>query len=234
MSGQVRVGSARPRPVQRRYRQPIYDEEKVGNNAVLSSIQLFAKRRGETDAANHQKTVRDCNILANGALGALQEFMLVGFNVMLDWVNLVVDNAAAAAEAQDNELFVTKCILNDGFFQFQFGRQQPIVEVPLDRIPFGIGPCGSIAAALFATEAVTEFSHIITNGIPSCKEFFDIRERRNSFVHVLPDNSFAAQITWPNSSSTSGTQADSYINPHTATNYSRIMTYMIGVLLSPL
>jgi hypothetical protein len=234
MSGQVRIGSERPRPVQRRYRQPVFDEEKVGNNAVLSSIQLFAKRRGETDAAGHQKTVRDTNILANGALGALQEFMLVGFNIFLDWVNLVVDDAQAAAEVQDNELFVTKCILNDGFFQFQFGRQQAIVEVPLDRIPFGIGPCGSISAAMYDSVAAREFSHIITNGIPSAKEFFDIRERRNSYVHVLPDNSFSAQITWPNSAATSGTQADSYKNPHTATNYSRIMTYMIGVLLSPL
>ena len=79
-----------------------------------------------------------------------------------------------------------------------------------------------------------EFSHIITNGVPSSKEFFDIRERRNSFVHVLPDNSFSAQITWPNASTTSGTQADSYINPHATSLYSRIMTYMIGVLLSPL
>lgn len=234
MAGEVRVGSARPRPVQRRYRQPVFDEEKVGNNQVLSSIQLFAKRRGETDAAAHQKTVRDTNILANGALGALQEFMLVGFNVFIDWVNLVVDNAAAAAEAQNNELFVTKCILNDGYFQFQFGRQQPIIEVPLDRIPFGTAPCGSIAVALFETVPATEFSHIITNGIPSAKEFFDIRERRNSFVHVLPDNSFSATISWPNASTTSGTQADSYKNPHTTSQYSRIMTYMIGVLLSPL
>jgi hypothetical protein len=225
MSGQVRVGSARPRPVQRRYRQPIYDEEKVGNNIAPQSIQLFAKRRGETDATGtHQKTIRDTNILANGALGALQEFMLVGFNIFLDWINLVVDSASAAAGAQDNELFVVKGILNDGFFQFQFGRQQPIVEVALDRIPFGVGPCGSISAALFDTVAAKEFSHIITNGIPSGKEFFDIRERRNSFVHVLPDNSFSATISWPNG----GT------NIHTADNWSRIMTYMIGVLLSPL
>ena len=234
MSGQVRVGSARPRPVQRRYRQPIFDEEKVGNDTVLSSIQLFAKRRGETDAAGHQKTVRDTNILANGALGALQEFMLVGFNIMLDWVNLVVDNGDAASETQDNELFVTKCILNDGYFQFQFGRQQAIVEVPLDRIPFGIGPVGTISCGLADSVAAVEYAHIITNGVPSAKEFFDIRERRNSFVHVLPDNAFSAQISWPNASSTSGTQADSYKNPHTTDNYSRIMTYMIGVLLSPL
>lgn len=234
MPGQVRVGSARPRPVQRRYRQPVYDEEKVGNNTTLTSIQLFAKRRGEQDNATHQKTVRDTNILANGSLGALQEFMLVGFNVMLDWVNLVVDNAQAAAEAQDNELFVTKCIMNDGFFQFQFGRQQPILEVALDKIPFGTGPHGNISAAVADTVAASEFSHLINNGVPGTKEFFDIRERRNSFVHVLPDNSFSATISWPNASLTSHTQADSYVNPHTATNYSRIMTYMIGVLLSPL
>jgi len=211
--------------VQRRYRQPVYDEEKIGANAAPTSIQLFAKRRGETDAAGHQKTIRDTNILANGALGALQEFMLVGFNIMLDWNVLVVDSPSADAGAQGNELFVVKGIINDGFFQFQFGRQQPIVEVPLDRIPFGIGPHGCISIALGnVTIPASDVSHIITNGVPSAKEFFDIRERRNSFVHVLPDNSFSATISWPNGG----------VNVETTGEYARIMTYMIGVLLSPL
>ncbi len=234
MEGQVRVGSERPRPVQRRYRQPVFDEERVGNFQVLSSIQLFAKRRGETDFGNHQKTIRDTNILANGALGALQEFMLVGFNIFLDWSILVVDDAAAAALAQDNELFVARCIMNDGYFQFQFGRQQPIAEVPLDRIPFGVAPVGSISAAVFETVADHTFAHIITNGMPTGKEFFDIRERRNSYVHVLPDNSFSATISWPNASSAALGPGNAFINPNTTGHYTRIMTYMIGVLLSPL
>lgn len=229
MAGEVRVGSERPRPVQRRYRQPVFDEEKVGNNVVLNSIQLFAKRRGEMDFAGHQKTIRDTNILANGSLGALQEFMLVGFNIMLDWSILVVDEAAAAALTADNELFVIRCILNDGFFQFQFGRQQAIAEVPLDRIPFGVGPLGSISAALFETVATHTFAHIVTNGLPTGKEFFDIRERRNSFVHVLPDNSFSAQISWPNAGA-----LIPFSIPNTTSHFTRIMTYMIGVLLSPL
>jgi hypothetical protein len=229
--------------VQRRYRQPVYDEEKIGHGAAPSSIQLFAKRRGETDAANHQKTIRDTNILANGALGALQEFMLVGFNVMLDWHVLVVDyptaqaasawgwsETAASGGTQDNELNFVKVVLNDGFFQFQFGRQQPIVEIPLDKIPFGVGPQGYIAQGYAestgATLASAQYAHVITNGIPSSKEFFDIRERRNSFVHVLPDNSFSATISWPNTATLD--------TPLAADKWGRIMTYMIGVLLSPL
>jgi len=66
------VRSSREIPVLlRKYRQPLYDEEKVGAGTATSSITLFAKRRGEQDSASHVKTARDTNMTASGALGSI-------------------------------------------------------------------------------------------------------------------------------------------------------------------
>lgn len=219
------VRGSRPiQPLLRKFRQPMYDEEKLGAGALTAAMTLFARRRGERDNANHQKTARDTNLLQNGALGAKQEFYLVGFNIMLDWSLLVRDKAYAASGAANNELYVIGQIMNDSLFQFQFGRQQYLVETPMERIPFGMSPYGSIDNQ--RTEAAVEVAHVISNGMPSAREFYDVRLRKNRPRHIQPEQAFSVDITWPNGAITVGTE--------TGDEWYRIMVYAVGILLAAL
>jgi len=217
-------GSAPVQPLLRKYRQPLYDEEKLGAGIATSQVQLFARRRGEQDNAAHAKTARDTNLLANGALGARQEFYLVGFNIMLDWNMLATDTAAAAPNAANNEIYVIQQLLTDSLFTFSFGRGQPLLEIPLDRIPFGLGPDGVIDSE--RTAGNTEVAHVLTNGVPSVREFYDVRLRKSRPRHIQTEQNFTLTIDWLNAAITIGTVSDG--------EYYRIMAYAVGILLSAL
>ncbi len=217
-------GSRPVQPLLRKYRQPLYDEEKLGAGVAYTNLPLFARRRGEQDNAGHPKTARDTNLLANGALGARQEFYLVGFNVMLDWNILATDTAAAAPNAQNNELFVIQEIMRDSLFTFTFGRGQPLLEVPMERVPFGLGPCGYIDTNRVL--AATEVAHVLTNGPPSVREFYDVRLRKSRPRHIQTEQNFTLEIDWLNGAITIGTVSGG--------EFYRIMAYAIGILLSAL
>ena len=217
-------GSRPVQPLLRKYRQPLYDEEKLGAGVAYANLPLFARRRGEQDNAGHPKTARDTNLLANGALGARQEFYLVGFNIMLDWDVLATDVAYAAPGAGNNEVFVIQEIMKDSLFTFTFGRGQPLLEIPMERVPFGLGPCGQIDNN--QTQAASEVAHVLTNGVPSVREFYDVRLRKSRPRHIQTEQNFTLEIDWPNTAITIGTVSGG--------EYYRIMAYAVGILLSAL
>ena len=219
--GDIAIGSREVQPLLRKYRQPMYDEEKVGNGAATRVISFFSRPRGQTDNAGVVKTLRDTNLQNANALGGKQEFYLVGFNVMLDWDILATDSMAAAPNALTNETYVVQQIMADSLFEFQFGRQTNLVEVPLERVPFGGGPSGVIHANI--VEAATSIAQVLTNGVPSVREFYDVRLQKNRPRHIQPDQSFSCQITWPRTIT---------IGSSSGGEWYRIMMYGIGVMLS--
>lgn len=220
--GELVRGSRPIQPVLRKFRQPLYDEEKIGNGTATALLTLFARRRGEADMAGHVKTARDTNMIANGQLGAKQEFYMVGFNVMLDWCLLLVDKQSGAPGNVLNEMYVIEQIMNDSLFTFTFGRAQPLLEIPLERIPYGMGPDGAISTN--RTAGVPEVAHMITNGLPSVREFFDVRLKKTRPRHIQPEQAFTVEISWPNGAITIGTDSGN--------EYYRIMVYIIGVMLA--
>ena len=216
-------GSPNVQPLLRKFRQPIYDEEQVGGAAAVTASALFARRRGETDNAGRQKTARDTNLLANGALGARQEFYLVGFTVNLDVKVLAV---APIAAGNNSELLVFQSVIADGYFIFQFGRQQPLLEIPIDRIPMGVAPTGMIFADDNGIEPSAALTQVLSNGVPSVREFYDIRLRKARPRHIQPEQSFSADIDWR------ATPAGSILLGEAATDWFRVMVYAVGILLS--
>ena len=222
--GDIAVGSREVRPLLRKYRQPMYDEEQIGAGVAVQTLALFANRRGAQDNSGTVKTARDTNVLSSGNLGAKMEFYLVGFNVRLDWDLLAVDVQSAAPNAATQEFFVIQQIMNDSLFQFQFGRQTDLIELPMDRIPQGCGPNGVIDNQRMA--AAAEISHIMQVGIPSVREFYDVRLQKRRPRHIQPDQNFTCTISWPNGAITVGTVSGA--------EYYRIMVYGIGIMLSSL
>jgi hypothetical protein len=208
----------------RKYRTPMYDMEKAGDGSAVSELTLFSRREGEADRASHTKTKRDTNMTSSGALGSKQEFYLVGINVNVDWSLAVVDNATAAPGDARNELYIIEQIFNDSLLEFQFGRQQALVEIPMDRIPCGTGPCGAISTNY--TSSTTQVAHILTNGFPSVRELYDVRLRKARPRHIQQEQSFTLKIRWLNASITIGSASYD--------DYYRITVYLLGILLSTL
>lgn len=222
-------GSPNVQPLLRKFRQPIYDEEQVGGGALVTTVALFARRRGETDNAGRQKTARDTNLLANGALGARQEFYLVGFTLNMDVDVLAVSPVDESAAGLNSELLAYQSIFTDGFFTFQFGRQQPLLEIPADRIPMGVAPCGYLQRDQGGmTGATDQLQMVLSNGVPSVREFYDSRLRKARPRHIQPEQSFSADLNWqaaPGGGITLGNDGNVWF---------RVMVYAIGILLSAL
>ncbi len=222
--GEIVKSSQEQQVLLRKYRAPLYDEEKAGDGSAVSEITLFSRREGEADRAGHAKTKRDTNMTSSGALGSKQEFYLVGMTVNYDWSLAVVDNATAVPANARNEQYIIEQIMNDSLLEFQFGRQQALIEVPMDRIPCGTGPHGSISTNY--TTSTTQISHILTNGFPSVRVMYDVRLRKARPRHIQQEQAFTLKIKWLNGSITIG--AASY------DDYYRIMVYLLGILLSTL
>ena len=226
MSDEIVRGSPDVQPYLRKYRQALYDEEQVGNGAVTRLIQFFSRPQGQADAAGVQKNARHTNLTVAGQLGARQEFYLVGFNLMLDWDLLSMPRHTAAYPATNNELYAIHQIMTDSLFTFQFGRGQPLVEIPLERIPFGSGPCGMIDNGMAVAAFGANVAHVLTNGVPSVHEFYDIRLRRARPRHIQYQQAFTCKIEWLTNGITVGTDSGG--------EYYRIMVYALGILLSAL
>jgi hypothetical protein len=209
----------------RKYRAPLYDEEKIGDGDAVSEITLFSRREGEEDRAGHPKSKRDTNMTASGALGSKQEFYLVGLTVNYDWKIAVVDNATAAPANARNELYIIEQLMNDSLLEFQFGRQQALIEIPMDRIPCGTGPHGSISNN-YSSAGTTTVSHVLTNGFPSVREMYDVRLRKARPRHIQQEQAFTVKIKWLNAQVTVGSASYD--------DYYRIMVYLMGILLSTL
>jgi len=65
---------------------------------------------------------------------------------------------------------------------------------------------------------------MITNGLPSVREFFDVRLKKTRPRHIQPEQAFTVEISWPNGAITIGTDSGN--------EYYRIMVYIIGVMLA--
>jgi hypothetical protein len=228
--GDVVRGSAPAQPLLRKYRNFLYDEEKVGDGNTYNQIQLFVRRVGELDNAGHQKTYRDTNMIQNGALGSRQEFYLVGINWTPDWHILTVDERTAAAGFANNELEVLQRMTTDSLFELQFGRGQPLVQLPLERIPYGNGPNGVI----MNNTGAADVSHLITQGVPSVREFLDLRLRKTRPRHIQPEQAFSVTISWPNGTDALGNWPPPTFGTDSGNEWYRLTVYLVGILLSTL
>ena len=74
--------------------------------------------------------------------------------------------------------------------------------------------------------AANEVAHLITNGSPSVREFYDVRLRKSRPRHIQTEQNFTLDINFLNDAITIGTVSGG--------DYYRIMAYAIGILLSAL
>jgi hypothetical protein len=151
------VGTPAQTPVLRPLRQPIFDTE-VFPAAGTNVLSLFSNPR--TTATGVAKDARDTNMTQASQLGTPLEFDLVGFNVELQ---------------RGTPLDDSNTLYSRGEFVWFFGQNTVWLNVPLTRIPEGIGLAGMVD--LDGNAAPVEKS-VLSNGWPIVQNLYNLAQRR--------------------------------------------------------
>lgn len=197
VGAQYVVGSPPATPVLRPLKQPMYDTE-IYPAAGVGRLQYFVNS-ATIAATGAAKTLAETNMTQNGQLGTPLEFDLIGFN-------FEVANRTDINALTDND-----SILNTGVWSWIFGQNTPWLQVPVTRIPTGVGQAGF---------SVVANASIITQGTPHVTNFYNFAVDRRA-RHIFSTESFRGELSYPGG----------VVTINTAT---RIRFYMLGILFAQL
>lgn len=159
-------------------RNPIYDTETIPAGAITNRT-YFTRPLGNADAAAAiaAKTVSETNLTQNGQLSAPDTFALFGFNYVVQYGITLADY---------------RLVYNTSAFTFTFTGNRVYLEIPLNRIPCGVGSdgllcCDGATAAVTQQEVHNGEGHI-TNLYP-----FAIEKRT---LWIQPNENFGARVDW--------------------------------------
>lgn len=151
--------------------QPLWDTQTIPA-AGVALLTYFTQPVGQgvtNFAAAGARTLADTNMRAGGFLPAGYNFVLLGFRVQ----------PAFTLTAQDAGRWSI-----GGVLTFTVSSV-PFLEVPLDSVPAGMGPSGSVA-----TSAIFALSH----GWPSLSNSFNIGKKP---LELSQSQDFSLTLTWP-------------------------------------
>jgi hypothetical protein len=195
------VGTPAQTPVLRPLRQPIFDTE-VYPAGGIATLRLFTN--STTFAAGGAKLSRHTNMTQSGQLGTPLEFDLVGFNVEIE---------RGTSKDDHDTLYRT------GQFIWFFGQNTIWLNVPLSRIPEGIGLYGQISQD--GNAAPVEKS-VLVNGWPIVQNLYNFTTPDRMARRVTSTESFRAQIDFPD------------VPTPTISVNTEVRAYMLGILYTQL
>jgi len=195
------------RPLQ----EPLYDTEEIPIAAPPTQFTFFQRPISQNTAANllGAKTEAETNINQSSMLDYPREFSILGFNVALD---------------STTGFRATAAIYRRAWFQFTFSGRRPYLQIPLNRIPAGLGLQGV---------SVINNSGIATNGMGHVANYYKFNLGRAA-LKIKPGEAFNARITYP----TALIAADINTNylgvaPVTPASYT-VQVFIVGLSWSPL
>lgn len=193
-------GGALLRPL----KNPLYDTESVPASAVTSRT-YFARPQGSADAsaAIASKTASETNLTQQGQITVPNQFKLFGFTYEVQAGTTLAD---------------WRLLYNSALFTFTFGGTRTYLQVPLLRIPQGMGPEG-FAAIDGNTSNVQAVE--VHNGLGQVSNYYNF-EYKKATMHIQSAENFGVVVSY---SATSG------ISISAAT---RTRAYLIGVLFGGL
>ncbi len=185
-------------------KNPLYDTESVPASAVTSRT-YFSRPQGNADAsaAIAAKTASETNLTQAGQITVPNQFKLYGFTYEVQAGTTIAD---------------WRLLYNSALFTFTFGGTRTYLQVPLLRIPQGMGPEGfaAIDGNTSNTQAVE-----VHNGLGQVSNYYNF-EYKKATMHIQSAENFGVVVTY---SATSG------ITLGAAT---RTRVYLIGVLFTGL
>jgi len=134
------------------------------------------------------KTASETNMSAPGSLGDPNQFLLYGFSIEVK--SAVAEPMAASTLASDWAL-----IYNTGVFRFVTDNNNIQLEVPLTKIPTGIGLQGFAATTLGATPLQMA---TMTNGVPDAKHYYNFTVPGSKLpLLIRGSQTFRCEIGYP-------------------------------------
>jgi hypothetical protein len=145
-------------------KEPRYDSFLMPAGAAPAVIPFFQVPRGAFGSgfgAVVAKTASETNMSSPGSLGDPNQFLLYGFS-------FEVKPNIAAALAVSTQASDWALIYHTAVFRFILGANDIQLEIPLTKIPTGIGLTGFGATSVGATPLAMSS---MTNGVPSASHY---------------------------------------------------------------
>lgn len=183
-------------------KNPLYDTESLPASAITERV-YFARPQGsaDTSGAITAKTISETNLTQAGQITVPNQFKLYGFTF----------ETAAGCTIADWRL-----IYNTAAYQFTFGGTRTYLQVPLLRMPQGMGPEGFAAVDGNTSNVQAVELH---NGLGLVSNYYNF-QYKGATMHIQSAENFQTKVTW---------SASSGISISAAT---RTRAYLIGVLFN--
>ena len=169
-------------------KEPRYDSFiTAAAGAGVAVIPFFSIGKGQPGSGFAIKTEVETNLSTGGKIGDPNQFLLYGFTVS------VLPNVGAAL-AVSNLAADTALIYDPAVFRFSLGGNLQL-EVPLSKIPTGVGPTGF---ASNATGATPLHESCMTNGVPYITQYYNFTVPGNKLpLLILGSQTFRCEIVYP-------------------------------------
>jgi hypothetical protein len=179
-----------PSAILRPLQQPLYDTEILDSAITPAELRFFQRQLGQTTVdGSITKSAAETNLGQPGQLANPLEFSLFGFNFV---VMPVVGTSTFTTVADFWNIY------SASVFTFLYTGNRIYLQIPLNRIPQGIGPEGF--SALDAQAAPAE-NTIIHQGVGHISNFYKFTIGRSA-LRMRPTESFQVRLEWPNGAPT--------------------------------
>jgi hypothetical protein len=207
------------RPLQ----EPLYDTEMYDFNTPPASLTFFQRPISQTTAnLSITKTEAETNLNQSSMLDYPREFSILGFNIVFD---------------STVGLQLLAAVYRRAFFLFTFSGRRPYLQIPLGRIPCGIGLEGAIGVGnLSVTSAASGVYTQFKNGMGHIANYYKFNLGRSA-LKIKPGEAFNGKIGWPTATPTgTGYSTLNSVQGTTITTPAGLFTQLllIGLSWSPL
>ena len=189
-------------------KQPLYDTELIATPTAVTQVTFFQRPQSQATLALI-KTIAETNMTASGQLPSPLHFSIFGF------VFEVQPNTSAA---NFNQLYAASA------FTFQFGGNRIYLQIPLQRIPGGVGPTGYASTTVGASTIGA-----VQNGTGVVSNVYGFTINRKA-LQIRPNEAFNANVQWPTAAPTL-TGFDFLGNAITTL---RLRVYLVGIFYQSL
>jgi hypothetical protein len=187
----------------------LYDTEVIPSAATPAEIRFFQRQLGQSDASAviAAKSTADTNLAQPGQLANPLEFSLFGFNFVILPIPAVSESVTLIDFAN---------IFSESVYTFLYTGNRIYLQIPLNRIPQGVGPEGFSALGPAAAVERT----VVKNGVGHISNFYKFTIGRSA-LRIRPTEAFQVRLEWPGGAPT-------------IANNTRLQVYLNGLSWTPL
>lgn len=176
------INSPLDRAYLRPLQEPLYDTEVIPTTTGPASVMFFQRPISQNTASlPFSKTEAETNLNQSSMLDYPREFSVLGFNIVLDSMTSL-RNAAR--------------LYHRAWFAFTFSGRRPYLQIPLHRIPQGVGLDGGVAAANAAAAGTNLYASAVSQGMKHVANYYKFNLGRAA-LKIKPGEAFNTKVVWP-------------------------------------